>query len=124
LLLPGDRKSVEPMAARLAPNDVRRNAKHRWIIERDYEELKQELGLGHYEERGWRGFHHHATLCIAAYASFLRIAARIIVGVYLDVPYATLRRVGVGAPRTIQPFHAGELYHRKGAPDPLIAARP
>lgn len=42
-------------------------AKHRWIIERDYEELKQELGLGHYEGRGWRGFHHHGTLCIAAY---------------------------------------------------------
>jgi SRSO17 transposase len=42
-------------------------AKHRWIIERDYEELKQELGLGHYEGRNWRGFHHHATLCIAAY---------------------------------------------------------
>jgi SRSO17 transposase len=44
-----------------------RLAKQRWIIERDYEELKQELGLGHYEGRGWRGFHHHATLCIAAY---------------------------------------------------------
>ena len=42
-------------------------AKHRWIIERDYQELKQELGLGHYEGRGWRGFHHHATLCLAAY---------------------------------------------------------
>ena len=48
--------------------DLVRIAKHRWIIERDYEELKQELGLGHYEGRGWRGFHHHATLCIAAYA--------------------------------------------------------
>jgi SRSO17 transposase len=42
-------------------------AKQRWIIEQNYEELKQELGLGHYEGRGWRGFHHHATLCIAAY---------------------------------------------------------
>ena len=42
-------------------------AKHRWIIERDYEELKQELGLGHFEGRNRRGFHHHATLCIAAY---------------------------------------------------------
>jgi len=42
-------------------------AKQRWIIERDYEELKQELGLGHFEGRGWSGFHHHATLCIAAY---------------------------------------------------------
>ena len=42
-------------------------AKLRWRIERDYQELKQELGLGDYEGRGWRGFHHHATLCIAAY---------------------------------------------------------
>src|SRR5882724_2612265 len=42
-------------------------AKLRWRIERDYQELKQELGLGHFEGRGWPGFHHHATLCIAAY---------------------------------------------------------
>jgi SRSO17 transposase len=42
-------------------------AKLRWRIERDYLELKQELGLGHFEGRGWRGFHHHASLCIAAY---------------------------------------------------------
>jgi SRSO17 transposase len=41
--------------------------KMRWRIERDYQELKQEVGLGHFEGRGWRGFHHHATLCIAAY---------------------------------------------------------
>ena len=41
--------------------------KMRWRIERDYQDLKQEFGLGHYEGRGWRGFHHHATLCIAAY---------------------------------------------------------
>lgn len=39
----------------------------RWQVERDYEELKQELGLGHFEGRNWRGFHHHASLCIAAY---------------------------------------------------------
>ena len=42
-------------------------SKHRWVIERDYEELKSELGLAHYEGRNWRGFHHHGTLCIAAY---------------------------------------------------------
>jgi SRSO17 transposase len=41
--------------------------KMRWRIERDYQELKQEFGLSHYEGRGWQGFHHHATLCIAAY---------------------------------------------------------
>jgi SRSO17 transposase len=39
----------------------------RWRIERDYQELKQEVGLGHFEGRGWVGFHHHATMCIAAY---------------------------------------------------------
>ena len=43
-------------------------AKMRWRIERDYQDLKQEVGLGDYEGRGWRGFHHHASLSIAAYA--------------------------------------------------------
>lgn len=47
--------------------DLVGHAKRRWRIERDYQELKQEIGLGHYEGRGWRGFHHHATLAIAAY---------------------------------------------------------
>ncbi len=42
-------------------------AKMRWRIERAYLELKPEVGLGHYVVRGWRGFHHHATLCVAAY---------------------------------------------------------
>ena len=41
--------------------------KMRWRIEHDYRELKEELGLDHYEGRNWRGFHHHASLCIAAY---------------------------------------------------------
>jgi len=52
-------------------------AKLRWRIERDYQELKQELGLGHFEGRGWRGFHHHATLCIAAYAFLIAERAAI-----------------------------------------------
>jgi SRSO17 transposase len=47
--------------------DLVDQAKLRWRIEQDYQELKQEIGLGHYEGRGWRGFHHHATLSIAAY---------------------------------------------------------
>ncbi len=42
-------------------------AHQRWRIERDYQDLKQDFGLGHYEGRGWRGFHHHASLSIAAY---------------------------------------------------------
>ena len=52
---------------RTALKDLVHMAKARWLIERDYQELKQEIGLGHYEGRGWRGFHHHARLCIAAY---------------------------------------------------------
>jgi SRSO17 transposase len=52
-------------------HDLVSATKLRWRIERDYRDLKQELGLGHYEGRGWRGFHHHASLCIAAYGFLL-----------------------------------------------------
>jgi SRSO17 transposase len=68
------RGSAEPtkywlanLPAETTLEELVRLAKHRWIVERDYLELKQELGLGHFEGRSWRGFHHHATLCIAAY---------------------------------------------------------
>jgi SRSO17 transposase len=74
LLIEWPKEASEPtkywlsnLPAKTALKPLVKLAKHRWIIERDYEELKQELGLGHYEGRGWRGFHHHATLCIAAY---------------------------------------------------------
>lgn len=45
-----------------------RLAKLRWRIERDYQEMKGEVGLDHFEGRMWRGFHHHAALCAAAHA--------------------------------------------------------
>jgi SRSO17 transposase len=57
---------------RIAFQELIRLIKLRWRIERDYQELKQELGLGHYEGRNWRGFHHHATLTIAAYGFLMR----------------------------------------------------
>jgi SRSO17 transposase len=57
--------------------DLVDQAKLRWRIERDYQELKQEIGLGHYEGRGWRGFHHHATLSIAAYGFLVSERSRI-----------------------------------------------
>lgn len=50
--------------------------KLRWRSERDYHELRQEVGLGHYEGRGWRGFHHHATLSIAAYGFLISPTGR------------------------------------------------
>src|SRR3954468_19395251 len=58
---------LSTLPADTALPDLVAAAKGRWRIERDYQELKQEIGLNHYEGRGWRGFHHHATLCIAAY---------------------------------------------------------
>jgi SRSO17 transposase len=48
-----------------------RMAKARWRIELDYRELKEELGLDHYEGRHWLGWHHHVCLVSLAYA-FLR----------------------------------------------------
>lgn len=64
------------------PDDVEieelvRLAKIRWRIERDFQELKDELGLDHYEGRGWRGFHHHGVLCIAAYVFLAAERARL-----------------------------------------------
>lgn len=47
-------------------------AKLRWRIERDYQEMKGQLGLDHFEGRSWRGFHHHAA-CVAAAHAFLTI---------------------------------------------------
>jgi SRSO17 transposase len=62
---------LSTVPAKSALVDLVKTAKMRWRIERDYQELKQEFGLSHYEGRGWRGFHHHATLCIAAYGFLL-----------------------------------------------------
>jgi SRSO17 transposase len=74
LLIEWPKAEVEPskyflstLPADTPIKELVRVAKLRWRIERDYQELKQELGLGHFEGRSWRGFHHHATLCIAAY---------------------------------------------------------
>jgi SRSO17 transposase len=72
-------------------------AKARWLIERDHQELKQEIGLGHYEGRGWRGFHHHASLCVAAYG-FL-VAERC-----LFPPQRRFRRQQIEAPALPKDF--------------------
>lgn len=76
--------------------------KSRWHVERDYEELKSELGLAHYEGRGWVGFHHHATLCIAAYGFLVRERAAI-------PPSAASRRKTPRLPDRPRP---------RGSPDP------
>jgi SRSO17 transposase len=86
-------------------------AKLRWRIERDYQDLKQELGLGHYEGRGWRGFHHHASLCIAAYGFLISLRETI-------PPSAAARAQG----RQVAGLPEG--YKPRGSPGPSRAARP
>ena len=92
-----------------------RIAKQRWIIEHDYQELKQELGLAHYEGRGWRGFHHHSTLCIAAYG-FLLYRGLWVPGGRTE-PFFPLARAGqVDFPEIAPQFHP------RGSPRALGAA--
>jgi SRSO17 transposase len=105
LLIEWPREETEPSTywvSTLAPTTklkaLIKMAKHRWIIERDYEELKQELGLGRFEGRNWRGFHHHATLCIAAYGFLIAERNRF-------SPSARAGRLGFAAPRPAPDFH-------------------
>ena len=86
-------------------------AKLRWRIERDYQELKQELGLGHYEGRGWRGFHHHATLCIAAYG-------------FLISERETIPPSGPRSAAMLQKPGVPYGYRSQGAADPTRTAHP
>ena len=99
LLIEWPKKESEPtkywlstLPAKTSRKSLVKIAKHRWIIERDYEELKQELGLGHYEGRSWRGFHHHATLCIAAYGFMISERNRF-------PPSAHVGNLGLSAPK-------------------------
>jgi SRSO17 transposase len=84
------------LAAATPLKELVRIAKLRWRIERDFQELKQELGLNHFEGRSWRGFHHHGTLCIAAYG-FL-VAERCAFS-----PGGPLRRQSLSPPRHFRP---------------------
>jgi len=86
-------------------------AKMRWRVERDYQELKQEIGLGHYEGRGWPGFHHHGTMCIAAYA-------------FLISERETIPPSGPRSSRTITKAAIPSDYRPRGAPDPARTSRP
>jgi SRSO17 transposase len=59
---------LSSLPASTSLRELIRLMKLRWRVERDYQELKGEIGLDHFEGRTWRGFHHHVTLCSAAHA--------------------------------------------------------
>ena len=67
----GEKAPTKFWLSTLPPDTSRKElvrlAKLRWRVERDYQELKGELGLDHFEGRTWRGFHHHTTLCAVAH---------------------------------------------------------
>jgi SRSO17 transposase len=86
-------------------------AKLRWRIERDYEDLKQEIGLGHYEGRTWRGFHHHGTMSIAAYG-------------FLISERESIPPSGPDRAAAIEKSAIPSGYRPRGAPDPAAAPRP
>jgi SRSO17 transposase len=70
----------------------------RWRIERDFQELKSELGLNEYEGRSWRGFHRHASLCLATYAFLLAERGRFSPSGVLEsksLPFPPVRADGV-----------------------------
>ena len=70
---PGDRSHwLISLPADTPLADLVRHAKGRWRVEQDYRDLKQEVGLGHFEGRSWRGLNHHITLCLAAYGFLVR----------------------------------------------------
>jgi SRSO17 transposase len=56
------------LPAHYTPRRLVRLVKCRWKIEQDYHQLKEELGLDHYEGRNWRGWHHHVTMVMLAHA--------------------------------------------------------
>jgi SRSO17 transposase len=53
-----------------------RQIKARWVCEQGHQQMKEELGLDHFEGRSWHGLHHHAVLVMIAFAFFqhLRLA--------------------------------------------------
>jgi SRSO17 transposase len=110
-------------------NELVNAAHQRWRIERDYQDLKQDFGLGHYEGRGWRGFHHHASLSIAAYGFLMteRLIADKPVGgkknfIERQVPALPKDYVPRGSPA--RAAARGPFDHDTAAPAQLLTDRP
>ena len=99
--------------------------KARWVCEQAHQQLKGELGLGHFEGRSWTGLHRHALMtCIAyAYLQHLRLAGQPRTGLGENAPLrsgtATIAKPARRAPR-----HHGQAVRptRPARPVPLLQA--
>ena len=74
-------------------------AKIRWRIERDDRDLKQDFGLGQFESQGWRSFHCHATLIIAAYGFLMAQRLTMGPGAETDLKQKLAQRQATSVPK-------------------------
>ena len=92
--------------------------KARWVCEQMHQQMKEELGLDHFEGRSWRGLHHHALLCQLAFAflQHLRLGGK-------KRPHSTRTRTATPTkPASDPPAHRGRAHPRPPALPPLPAA--
>jgi SRSO17 transposase len=92
--------------------------KARWVCEQMHQQMKDELGLDHFEGRSWRGLHHHALLCQLAFA-FLQHRR---LGGKKSHPAARRRAAAPTEPARHPPPHSGRAHPHPAALPPLPAA--
>lgn len=68
--------AVTTLGAKMSKKQIVRRGKERYRTEQAYEEMKGELGLDHYEGRGYRGWHHHVSVVLCCYAFVVAERAR------------------------------------------------
>jgi SRSO17 transposase len=73
----GERKYyLSNLPAETSLEELAATIKARWVCEQAHQQLKEELGLDHFEGRSWRGLHHHALLCQIAFAFLQHLRLR------------------------------------------------
>src|SRR3954465_15273488 len=95
--------------------------KARWVCEQMHQQMKDELGLDHFEGRSWRGLHHHALLCQLAFA-FLQQLRRRLGGEKAAPPPRAARAATPTEPAGDPAPHRGSPYPHPAALPPLPAA--